>query len=164
MGNEDQNDRGHRPKRLRRLTSIFSERRPLFLVTCCTHERKAMLANAQAHQVFVSFGQVSPQRAQVWVGRYVLMPDHLHVFVSAQDSQALSRWVGSLKKFMAKHWRSAGHAAPFWQEGFFDHLLRSGESYSEKWDHVRQNPARAGLVKHAEDWPYCGELHELSWD
>jgi hypothetical protein len=24
-----------------------------------------------------------------------------------------------------------------WQREFFDHLLRSGESYSEKWNYVR---------------------------
>ena len=32
------------------------------------------------------------------------------------------------------------------QEGFFDHLLRSYESYAQKWEYVRENPVRAGLV------------------
>ena len=41
---------------------------------------------------------------------------------------------------------------------FFDHLLRSEESYAQKWDYVRENPVRAGLVKNVEDWPYAGEL------
>ena len=31
-------------------------------------------------------------------------------------------------------------------KGFFDHLIRHSESYSEKWEYVRQNPVRAGLV------------------
>jgi len=35
---------------------------------------------------------------------------------------------------------------PHWQDGFFDHLLRSDESYGEKWNYVLQNPVRAGLV------------------
>jgi hypothetical protein len=26
-----------------------------------------------------------------------------------------------------------------------------------KWNYVRENPVRAGLVK-AEDWPYAGEI------
>jgi hypothetical protein len=33
-----------------------------------------------------------------------------------------------------------------WQEEFFDHLLRPAESYSQKWDYVKENSARAGLV------------------
>ena len=39
----------------------------------------------------------------------------------------------------------------------FDHVLRSEESYGEKWLYVRDNPVRAGLVDDASDWPYQGE-------
>jgi len=46
---------------------------------------------------------------------------------------------------------------PHWQEGFFDHVLRSSESYSQKWDYVRQNPVRAKLIEKSEDWPWQGE-------
>ncbi|MGI9172622.1 MAG: transposase [Chthoniobacterales bacterium] len=45
-----------------------------------------------------------------------------------------------------------------WQRGFFDHLLRNSESYSQKWNYVEQNPVRAGLVENAEDWPYAGQI------
>ena len=45
-----------------------------------------------------------------------------------------------------------------WQRSFFDHVLRSNESYSEKWNYVRDNPVRAGLVANAADWPYAGEI------
>jgi hypothetical protein len=45
-----------------------------------------------------------------------------------------------------------------WQEGFFDHLLRTDESYSQKWNYVRENPVRAGLVKSAAEWTYQGEI------
>jgi len=47
---------------------------------------------------------------------------------------------------------------PHWQEGFFDHLLRSDESHAEKWEYVRQNPVRAGLCHQPEEWPYQGEI------
>ena len=45
-----------------------------------------------------------------------------------------------------------------WQEGFFDHILRSDESYSQKWNYVRENPVRAGFVTSTEEWPYQGEI------
>jgi REP-associated tyrosine transposase len=45
-----------------------------------------------------------------------------------------------------------------WQPGFFDHILRTAESYVEKWNYVRENPVRAGLVQTANDWPYQGEI------
>jgi hypothetical protein len=50
---------------------------------------------------------------------------------------------------------------PHWQKGFFDHLIRNSESYAQKWEYVRENPVRAGLVKHADAWPYQGELVRL---
>jgi hypothetical protein len=48
-----------------------------------------------------------------------------------------------------------------WQREFFDHVLRSGESYSEKWHYVFDNPVRAGLVSSAEEWKYAGEIETL---
>ena len=41
-----------------------------------------------------------------------------------------------------------------WMEGGFDRLLRGEESPQEKWQYMRLNPVRAGLVKRPEDWPY----------
>jgi hypothetical protein len=52
----------------------------------------------------------------------------------------------------------ASNVAQLWEEGFFDHVLRSDESYSQKWNYVRENPVRAGLVKSVEDWPCQGEI------
>jgi hypothetical protein len=48
-----------------------------------------------------------------------------------------------------------------WQREFFDHVLRSNESYAEKWNYVRDNPVRAGFVTSANDWPYAGEIETL---
>lgn len=41
-----------------------------------------------------------------------------------------------------------------WQEGFFDHRIRSKGSEEEKADYIRMNPVRAGLVTRPENWPY----------
>ena len=92
----------------------------------------------------------------VAVGRYVIMPDHMHLFVCGGDDFRLERWVNGLKRSI-----SVGLGATknrrLWQPGFFDHLLRSNESYDQKWEYVRQNPVRARLVNRVEEWPYQGE-------
>ena len=59
--------------------------------------------------------------------------------------------------------KNATFPAPHWQKGFFDHVLRSEESYEQKWRYVRENPVRAGLVYKAEDWPYAGDVGELRY-
>jgi hypothetical protein len=93
------------------------------------------------HDAFRTFCLNSPQHG-AWGGRYVPVPDHLHLFVSV-DKISLSDWVKSLKNALSKTLRTAAQEGSHWQKGFFDHLLRSGESYSQKWDYVRENPVRA---------------------
>jgi putative transposase len=149
-------------ERLRRLETTY-ERRPIYFVTACTAERREFLANDLVHEAFVRFARNAAARG-AWVGRYVLMPDHVHIFVVIEDDRIrLSAWIGSLKKTVSKVLRGRGEAPPHWQKGFFDHVMRGSESYSQKWDYVRANPVRAGLVAWPEDWPYWGEIHELEY-
>ena len=145
---------------LRRLDHVFVDA-PIYFITTCTLNRRPILECDPLHDAFRSFCVNSPQHG-AWVGRYVLMPDHLHLFVSVVEI-SLSNWVKSLKNTPSKTLRSLGGDAPHWQKGFFDHLLRNGESYSQKWDYVRENPVRAGLVERAEDWPFAGEIHDLEY-
>ena len=88
------------------------------------------------------------------LGRYVIMPDHIHLFVCGDVEFELSKWVAGLKRTLSKALCVHGQ---FWQPTFFDHVLRSDESYSEKWDYVCENPVRADLVKESNDWPYQGQ-------
>ena len=100
--------------------------------------------------------------AAAWlVGRYVIMPDHLHLFAApgelAIDFDAWGKYWK--RQFSIAH----GQSHHRWQTDHWDRRLRSGESYAEKWDYVRHNPVREGLVKNVEDWPFQGELNELRW-
>ena len=86
------------------------------------------------------------------------MPDHVHLFVRGDYNFRLGPWIGALKQALAKAATLSRAKGQIWEEGFFDHILRSNESYSQKWNYVRKNPVRAGLVKSAADWPYQGEI------
>jgi hypothetical protein len=57
--------------------------------------------------------------------------------------------------------RSAPAATTLWQREFFDHVVRSNESYAAKWNYVQENPVRAGLVKSADHWSYSAEIEIL---
>ena len=130
---------------------------PVYFVTTCTHNRGRLLDTESIHQSFLLFCRRTTER-HVFVGRYVIMPDHLHLFVAfAPGSASLSGWLKSLKNGLSRTLRANGRASPHWQKGFFDHVLRSQVSYSEKWAYVSLNPVRAGLVVRSEDWPYFRE-------
>ena len=65
----------------------------------CTYNRRQILARKAIHETFIRFVTKSPSRG-VWVGRYVLMPDHVHLFARfGPDSMSLSLWVKSLEEY-----------------------------------------------------------------
>jgi putative transposase len=150
-------------KHLHRLTDVWAKS-PLYFLTVCCADRRPLLNSITATDIIVKAWRLSPKVNGWAVGRYVIMPDHVHFFARAQPAGK------SLSNFMRdwKHWTANQiikiHQLqpPLWQSEFFDHVLRSAGSYSAKWDYVRNNPVRAGLATSPDDWPYHGECESLS--
>lgn len=151
-----------------RLAFVFQKyHAPLYFITFNTHLRRPLLASPEVHEAFAAYCTRAAD-FDIGVGRYVIMPDHVHLFVrfGLAAEATLGAWIKGLKRTLDAVLRD--QAAPlalreqqqrsFWQPGFHDHLLRSDESYGEKWNYVWENPVRAGLVTRAEDWPYAGEI------
>ena len=130
-------------------------------VTVCTEKRKKILTSDESARAIVK----AWREADHWVvGRYVILPDHIHLFCSPakRDASPLKQWVSFWKSAASRHWPQPEHQ-PIWQTDCWDTQLRAGESYAGKWEYVRNNPVRHGLVERAEDWPYQGELNILDW-
>ena len=134
-------------------------RSSIVLLTVCTARRRPLLASPVAMQILEGCWR----EADAWlVGRYVIMPDHIHLFCAPTDREAppLRAWVKFWKSLVSREWPRANEK-PLWQRDFWDRQLRSGEAYSERWDYVCANPVRAGLCARSEDWPYRGEIAEF---
>ena len=143
-----------RPRRL----GLIYFRSPLFFVTFCTRNHAKIPSLGLAQQAIENYGRLGLINFGVAIGRYVIMPDHVHVFVRGSLDFSLRQWVRILKRVLSK---PISCAPPHWQKGFFDHLIRHSESYAAKWEYVRQNPVRAGLVQRADEWPWQGEIVRL---
>jgi len=95
-----------RHKHLKRLERIWVED-PVFFVTTCTNRRKPILANARAAQILVEEWQGAQDRHGWLVGRYVIMPDHVHFFctpvgVSGRNAKNLSGFMQQWKQWTSK--------------------------------------------------------------
>jgi putative transposase len=134
------------------------DRPTIVFVTVCTKHRRPWLATDENHCVLVDIWA----KAEAWlVGRYVVMPDHLHMFAAPGKMElSLDRWIRFRKSQFTKRRLDPTQQ---WQTDHWDTRLRSSESYEAKWEYVRANPVRAGLVQAAEQWPYQGELNGLPW-
>ena len=88
-------------KHLQRLERIWVEP-PIFFVTTCAENRRAILAEPRVAEILIREWRAAEMRHGWLVGRYVVMPDHVHFFCgSKQESKSLSDFVGNWKR-----WRS----------------------------------------------------------
>ena len=143
------------PNKPHRLSRIFQNyEAPVYFVTFCTAKRKPILAIDIVHEALRQYAGKAELRG-IAIGRYVIMPDHIHCFIRMAPQHTLGTTVRMMKRALSA---ALPEPKPHWQPGFFDHLLRHRESYSEKWNYVVQNPVRAGLVERAADWAFQGEV------
>jgi putative transposase len=129
----------------------------IIFLTVCSKDRKPIFAFSDAAHAIIS----AWREAKTWlVGRYVLMPDHIHLFCAPGvfGAEPLKEWVRYWKTIASKKW-----PRPSEQRDFWDTQLRRHENYGAKWEYVLSNPVRAQLVTTLDEWPFQGELNVLRW-
>ena len=144
----------------------FNEPVIVFL-TVCTKNRKCILAEPEVVELL----RDAWREATNWlVGRFVIMPDHVHLFCApngrgtkgAVPCRPVGQWVRYWKTLASRRWPRP-EEQPLWQLDFWDTQLRQVAHYDEQWEYVRQNPVRAGLAATPEAWPHQGEINDLRW-
>ena len=150
----------NKPRRLESVFQCYSN--PVYFVTFNTMYRAKILDNKNVYDLFVEYALKNLEQGRA-VGKFVIMPDHIHLFVRLSDENKLSDFVRLLKHSLTRYLRGCEKVKEVWQPGFFDHLLRNAESYSEKWDYVRLNPVRYQLVDKPEDWLWQGEITDIEF-
>jgi len=138
--------------------------RPILLfVTIGVQPRKPVLANQTFAETFVR----ACADADAWlIGRYVIMPDHIHFFCSPAKiaDGSFKLWIRYLKERISKRLKMQTDQIEWkLQSDFWDTQIRNGEHYHQKWEYVRQNPVRKELVQKADEWRWQGELNVLAW-
>ena len=141
----------------------FISRQPNCLHHKCTAGRRKFLACSEVHEILRGIWERSAKHDGWWVGHYILMPDHVHLFARPEiDASLMANWMLMWKSVSSRRIAAAlSFKPPIWQADYFDRYLRSAESYSEKWQYVADNAVRAGLVSGAEVWPYRGTIHDM---
>lgn len=77
---------------------------------------------------------------------WCVMPNHVHGLVEPLSGHGLSAILHSWKSFTAKAAnRTLGRTGVFWQEEYYDHLIRDADDYAHARQYGMNNPAKAGL-------------------
>lgn len=133
----------------------------IHFVTVCTKDRRALLASRLMHKILLEAWSAADS---FMVGRYVLMPDHIHLFCAPVQPGPgyLEPWIRYWKSLTTRRFPGI-EKGRLWQRDFWDTQMRSGKHYASQWDYTRFNPVRQGLVDTPEAWPYQGEIHLFDW-
>ena len=94
---------------------------------------------------------------------FCIMPNHVHTVFTplpegADSYYAVSTVMHSLKRYTARQANVLlGRRGNFWQHENYDHVVRDEEELERIIGYVLNNPVKAGLVQHPEDWrwTYC---------
>ncbi|MGE5054856.1 MAG: REP-associated tyrosine transposase [Acidobacteriota bacterium] len=105
---------------------------------------------------------------------YAVMPEHVHLLVSEPETGLLATALQALKISVSRqakdpHLPTAGRcgapsvndygADPFWQKRYYDHNVRSHQSFEERLHYIHCNPVKRGLVANPEDWRWSSFRH-----
>ena len=86
---------------------------------------------------------------------WVVMPNHVHVLITPLEGNTLSSILNSWKSFTAKQAnRILGRKGAFWQEDYFDRVIRDERHWATAVAYVIDNPVKAGLCPKPEQWRF----------
>jgi len=82
------------------------------------------------------------------------MPNHVHALVQPIAGQTLASVLHSWKSFTAKAAnRLLARSGAFWQDEYYDHLIRDEADYAHAMRYILENPGKAGL----SEWQWCSK-------
>jgi len=135
-----------------------------YSITWATDRRTPWFADFHLGRLVVASLRQAHDAGAVESLAFVVMPDYVHwLMVLRQGSlPATMREVKGHSGFHVKQRlieRGAELPRIIWQEGYYDHALRSEESLLDVARYIVMNPVRAGLVQSIREYP----LWDAQW-
>ena len=87
--------------------------------------------------------QIPYHYQNVFVDKYVVMPNHIHMILilkDIKDSPNVNQIVGQLKSGVSREIHGILPELEVWQRSFHDHIIRNQASYEKIWLYIEGNP------------------------
>ena len=130
-------------------------------VTFSCYRRLPNLGEARIRDLFLESLERTRRSYRFRVYGYVVMPEHIHLLVSEPERALLAKAIQALKISVARralYYRPFAETT-FWQKRYYDHNVRSHESFEAKLRYLHRNPVKRGLVGKPEDWKWSSFRH-----
>lgn len=124
-------------------------------MTFSCYLRQPFLTGEPLPGIFLQNLERIRRRFRLRVYGYVVMPEHVHLLLSEPETSTLAQAIQGLKI-------SVSHAAkqsPLWQRRYYDHNVRSHQSFIDKLRYIHRNPVKRGLCASPLDWKWSSYRH-----
>jgi putative transposase len=122
-----------------------------YFVTICTVGRLTGLNSSESADAITRELHSMETDGAVTLRGWVIMPDHLHLFLRATGTLTLGQVIGRLK---AKTRPALEHRGLRWQGNYYEHRLRPEDFAEDVLRYLYLNPYRAQLVAATEMYPH----------
>jgi putative transposase len=130
--------------------------RHAYSVTICTSEAAPALDSSVLVSELLEQLRQHVEAEQVALVAYCFMPDHVHLVLQGlSDASDLRRLIARWKQMTGyRHKQRTGRA--LWRSGYYDRILRDGDSILDMVGYALRNPVREGLAARIGDYPFAG--------
>ena len=125
-------------------------------VTICIKGRKCIFEDKSLSSDFLDLLGNHAKRVDIPLYAYCIMPDHIHLLMSASPKKGIVEFVREVKSLSTRIFWKYGYTGKIWQASFYDHFLREDEDLQTVTGYILNNPVRRGIVKKWEDYGFCG--------
>ena len=129
----------------------------LHFLTFRCFRRQPLLGTPQARDCFERSLEQARVRYRFYVAAYVVMPDHVHLLLTAPSNGTLATAVQAIKQSVSR--KLIGDRPHLWQARYYDFNVWSREKRIEKLKYIHRNPVKRGLVERQEDWAWSSFRH-----
>ena len=126
-----------------------------FFITSKTFQGQALLQSERMAMLLIDVLRAHVSARRFGVHDFVVMPDHLHVSLTVNQSMSIEKAVQFIKGgFSYRARKELGYQGEIWQRGFTEVRILNRRSFLEHRNYIDQNPVEAGLAESPEEYPY----------
>jgi len=140
--------------RLRRI----EDRDRFFFVTANLARNVPALAGTECNLILSTLCD-QRGRGDFFLFGFVVMPTHLHLLLSPHNKNLVQIMRDLKSRTEYEIAKGRGAHGPFWQERYFDTIIRRVRNFWEKLEYIHRNPVEAGLVRNPEEWQWSSYRH-----
>ena len=107
--------------------------------------------------IFIRILKDAKKKYRFKIINFCVMTNHIHLLIKPHPKSDLSKimqWI--LSKFAVVFNKIYSYKGHVWYDRFKSIIIESFRQLYAVYEYINNNPVKAGLVKKAEDYKYCG--------